>query len=261
LKDKHIGQVVFDEFSLAYLVPKSIEFMIEHFPEKQGYWEVAFSGGKDSIVLYDIVKKSGLPHHVHYVNTTIDPPELVRFIKEKYPEVEILHAPPFFQMWKKKGIQPFMFARWCCDTQKKNVAPHIPTLCGVRAEESFNRKKRGAIIKQSYYPIFDWPTEEIWIYIHKNKLEYPSLYDEGFHRIGCIMCPFIYGSDKQVGRNINRWPKHYAAMKRFFFKWQNRNPEHSHFTNDELEIMYDNYIHGRKIIPVDAARKNEGGTE
>jgi 3'-phosphoadenosine 5'-phosphosulfate sulfotransferase (PAPS reductase)/FAD synthetase len=28
-------------------------------------------------------------------------------------------------------------------------------------------------------------------FIQKNKLPYPCFYDEGFPRIGCVICPFI----------------------------------------------------------------------
>lgn len=38
-------------------------------------------------------------------------------------------------------------------------------------------------------PIIDWSTEDVWNYIKTNNLRYCSLYDEGFDRIGCVLCP------------------------------------------------------------------------
>ena len=48
---------------------------LKDFEPKEGYY-VAFSGGKDSVVLLDIVKRSGVKFDAHYNITGIDPPEL-----------------------------------------------------------------------------------------------------------------------------------------------------------------------------------------
>ena len=65
---------------------------IKSFEPKEGYY-VAFSGGKDSCVVLDLVKRAGVKFDAHYNLTTVDPPELVRFVKDKHPEVEI-NKPP-----------------------------------------------------------------------------------------------------------------------------------------------------------------------
>ncbi len=46
---------------------------------------VAFSGGKDSLVCMDLVKQAKIKFESHYNVTTVDPPELVKFIKDIYP--------------------------------------------------------------------------------------------------------------------------------------------------------------------------------
>ena len=56
----------------------------------EGYW-LAFSGGKDSCVILALAKMAGVKFHAYYSLTTLDPPELVLFIKQYYPEVEIIH--------------------------------------------------------------------------------------------------------------------------------------------------------------------------
>ena len=54
-------------------------------------------------------------------------------------------------------------------------------------------------------PIFDWFEWEIWEYIEENNLPYCSLYDEGFHRLGCVICPFLTYRQHQIHKQ--RWPK------------------------------------------------------
>ena len=61
-------------------------------------------------------------------------------------------------------------------------------------------------------PILHWTSQQVWDYIRKYNISYCSLYDEGFTRIGCVMCPC--GGPKQMKRDANRWPKIADAYKR-----------------------------------------------
>lgn len=45
----------------------------------EGYF-VAFSGGKDSVVALGLTRRAGVRHEASHNLTTVDPPELVRFI-------------------------------------------------------------------------------------------------------------------------------------------------------------------------------------
>ncbi len=49
--------------------------------------EVAYSGGKDSDVILQLVKESGIPYRAIYKNTTIDPPGTIRHAEEMGAEV------------------------------------------------------------------------------------------------------------------------------------------------------------------------------
>jgi phosphoadenosine phosphosulfate reductase len=196
----------------------AIEFIREHEPP-EGYF-LGFSGGKDSTVLYDLTKKAGVKFQAYYSATGIDAPELVKFIREKYPEV--IHCRPkdsFFALIPKKGF-PNKWSRWCCDKLKKDPTKDIPLkhrLMGIRAEESAKRAARGPISKLSKQilhikPIFYWLEWEVWDHIDSNKLPYCSLYDEGFSRLGCVVCPFL--SYKQHQKHKARWPKIYAGFEK-----------------------------------------------
>ena len=65
-------------------------------------------------------------------------------------------------------------------------------------------------------PIVDWSEDEVWEYIHKYNLPYPCLYDEGYTRIGCILCPMH--SAQQKLKDIERYPKYYNAYLLAFEK-------------------------------------------
>jgi phosphoadenosine phosphosulfate reductase len=52
-------------------------------------------------------------------------------------------------------------------------------------------------------PIIDWTFQEVWQFIREENIPYCSLYDEGFKRIGCVMCPQNYNRHKE----IERWPR------------------------------------------------------
>jgi phosphoadenosine phosphosulfate reductase len=68
------------------------------FPDGGKGFFVAFSGGKDSVVVKKLCDMAGVKYDAHYSVTSVDPPELVRFIKEKYPDVEFE-----FKKYKKDG--------------------------------------------------------------------------------------------------------------------------------------------------------------
>jgi len=105
-------------------------------------------------------------------------------------------------------------------------------LMGVRSEESAKRASRSdnpefyKKLKQWVYkPIFYWLEWEIWDYIEDNKLSYCFLYDEGFSRLGCVVCPFLcHGrNSKKLKMHMQRWPKHYVAFEKAMKKlWDRR---------------------------------------
>jgi len=147
----------------------------------------------------------------------MEPPELVYFIREHYPDV-IRHLPKktMWQLIRENGIPPLRTIRYCCRILKEMGGRDRTVVLGIRKEEGNRRKKRieYEISKEKNIlsPILHWTTEQIWNYIHKNNLSYPSLYDEGRKRLGCVMCPC--GGKKQMERDAKRWPKIADAYKR-----------------------------------------------
>jgi len=189
---------------------------IKQYEPEEGYY-VAFSGGKDSIVVYDLVKRAGVKHDTHFSVTTVDPPEVLQFIRNYYPEVE-WHYPrkSMFRLIKDKRMVPTRMFRFCCAELKEIGGAGRTVVVGVRRQESSKRRNRPIYHeskrqkgKMFLNPIVDWSEDEVWEYIHKYNLPYPCLYDEGYKRIGCIMCP-LQGT-KGMLKDKERYPKYYNA--------------------------------------------------
>ena len=126
------------------LIRKAEKLALIYDPEN-GFYNT-FSGGKDSQALYYIVKMSGVKFQTHMSLTSVDPADVVRFVKTQYPSV-IRHKPQI-SIYKKaieKGILPTMIKRWCCQEYKENGGAGKVKLIGIRSEESVKRSKRNEV--------------------------------------------------------------------------------------------------------------------
>jgi phosphoadenosine phosphosulfate reductase len=228
-----------------------------NYDAEQGYF-LAFSGGKDSQVLYHIAQLAGIRFQGHMNLTSVDPPEIIRFVKKNYPEVE-LNKPgkSIFQSAVERQILPTMRVRWCCAEYKEMAGAGKVTLIGIRKAESSRRAKRNEVEinnrkfsgnldgleeyrqeqkakrirrkskedgvnitnadeeqtlgcihgKESLLisPIIYWTEQDVWEFLNDVvKVPHCSLYDEGWHRIGCIGCPM--SSHKQKMIENERYP-------------------------------------------------------
>ena len=74
------------------------------------------------------------------------------------------------------------------------------------------------------HPIIDWSDADVWEFIRTNNIPYCSLYDEGFKRLGCILCPMEAHPEKHIAR----WPKIAAQYIRMFDIIVNERVEQGH---------------------------------
>ena len=204
-------------------------------------FHLAFSGGKDSIVMYRLAEMAGVKFTAHMQITTLDPHELMNFIRRNYPDVTF-HRPEmnFYELIKKKKMLPLRQSRYCCQYLKEQGGSGTVTLIGIRSDESVKRAKRNEVeISGHKYsntldqfnidvesknlcvkgkdkilisPIFQWTDRDVWKFIRDNKMEYCKLYDEGYTRIGCIFCPMSSKKSKQNDRL--RYPKVEHTIKK-----------------------------------------------
>lgn len=136
---------------------------LKAFEPSEGYY-VAFSGGKDSQCVYHLCKLGGVKFDAHYAITSVDPPELVQFIKHNYPEVkmEAQHysdgkpehyypdgRPKPITMWSliaDHTLPPTRKVRYCCAHLKEPGGEGRIVVTGVRWAESANRKNTHGVV-------------------------------------------------------------------------------------------------------------------
>ena len=143
-----LGQVnIFGKTKLETTIER-----IRTFEPEEGYY-VAFSGGKDSQCIYHLCEMAGVKFDAHYRITSVDPPELVRFIKEQYPDVsrEVPHddngkAITMWSLIAERTMLPTRKARYCCEYLKESGGKGRVTMTGVRWAESANRKKNQGLV-------------------------------------------------------------------------------------------------------------------
>lgn len=125
---------------------------LKAFEPEEGYY-VAFSGGKDSQCIYHLCEMAGVKFDAHYNLTSVDPPELVYFIRKHYPNVkiEIPHDNDGnrVSMWNlipRKKFPPTRIVRYCCKSLKESGGKGRVVVTGVRWAESVNRMQNQGLV-------------------------------------------------------------------------------------------------------------------
>lgn len=119
-----------------------------------------YSGGKDSDVMLELFRRSGIPYEVHNSHTTADAPQTVRHIRETFRRLELegikcdIEMPTYkgerTSMWKlipQKLMPPTRLVRYCCSVLKETGCKNRFISTGVRWAESTSRKGRGEFEK------------------------------------------------------------------------------------------------------------------
>lgn len=116
-----------------------------------------YSGGKDSDVMLELFKRSGITFEVHNSHTTVDAPKTVYHIRDKFKRFEAqgvkctIEKPTYkgkpVSMWSlipQKKMPPWRRMRYCCSVLKETGCANRFISTGVRWDESKSREERQA---------------------------------------------------------------------------------------------------------------------
>lgn len=212
--------------SLVQSTIKKIYNTYQKYQNKVDIFYVAFSGGKDSIVVLDLVQRA-LPHDkfkVLFGDTTMESSDTYKEIENieiwcRKRDIAFYKAKSKLSTdstWKSFG-PPAVTLRWCCSVHK--TSPQIMLLqqisgnkrftgmafTGVRGDESVSRseyddvsignKHRG---QYSCHPILGWNSAELFMYIYQEDLPLNEAYKKGNSRVGCLVCPMSSGKHEYM---------------------------------------------------------------
>lgn len=188
----------------SVLLLRKAERLALRYDEQDGFF-LAFSGGKDSQALYHIAQLAGVKFKAHFSPTTVDPPQLIRFIRHNYPDVEFEKVDKsMYQVAKEMGMVPTMKLRWCCAKFKEGAGAGRVTLTGVRHAESAKRATRKSVEVSGHKfagdldGFFDWSKERI-------EKKFKNINQDEFSRDKEKEIRCINGKDSIIVNPIIEW--------------------------------------------------------
>lgn len=188
--------------------------------DDEGYLWLGFSGGKDSQAMYHIAQLSGVKFNAFFSPTSVDPPEVIRFIRKNYPEVEFtpLKKSIYSEFLKRKCL-PSMKIRWCCAEFKEKGGANKVVLVGVRNSESVKRSKRKEVEVTDHKFSGDFDGFNEWSEkrrikkqkkLAKDKAQFDQFSEHKEQMVTCIngkdkivVSPIIHWSDDDVWEFLN----------------------------------------------------------
>ena len=126
------------------LLRKAEKLALAYSPDEGFY--LSFSMGKDSQCLYHIAKIAGVKFKAHMGLTSVDPPEVIKFGREQYPDVDMIKPKiSIYNQARKEGMLPTRLIRWCCRVYKEGIGAGNVVLIGIRHAESRQRSGRSEV--------------------------------------------------------------------------------------------------------------------
>lgn len=206
-------------------------------------FHVAFSGGKDSQAIYELCKMAGVKFKAFFYKTSVDPRELLSFIRSNYPDVQWVRPKmTMYQLIIKKGMLPLRQARFCCEYLKERNGAGAVVVTGITADESAKRAKRKeqehSCVKGQdkvfIHPILNWKKREVIQFLKDRNIEMCSLY-ETQQRIGCVGCPM---APKTMRRDFENMPNFKKAYVNTVQKLMDEKGKYPQFENAEDVVMW-----------------------
>ena len=241
---------------------KQIEFAVKLIRKAaaQHDYTIAFSGGKDSVVLAHLAKLAGVTMPLVYNSTTIDPPGTIAFVEKSGASI-IRPKRTFLQLIEAKGL-PTMFKRFCCAELKEQfISPFL--MVGIRKAESVKRNKRycdfelertypKSNVTMQLLPMLHFTDETIDYIVKRDSLQCHPLYydaDGQFHverRLGCIGCPLKSDRGRQDFRNCPKLLRQIAIRLIRFHISHGRTKEDA-YRQLVYQLFYSNHGHTKYV--------------
>lgn len=227
--------------SITIEASKYIKEIIDKYDSRQKV--ISWSGGKDSTVISDLVRKATTNQKILHVfgDTTLEFPTTYKYFedfKKKNPFT------PFIITCSNKNFRelcnifgpPSRIMRWCCSIFKTGPISRcfnevsdkkILTFYGIRRSESTSRSKykrterSPKILSQIVSsPIINWSDFDVWLYLISGDIDFNKAYNYGYRRVGCLYCP-----------NNSMWSEflssiffeeEYQMWKKYLYKFANK---------------------------------------
>jgi phosphoadenosine phosphosulfate reductase len=213
-------------------VAEATKFIREVVSENDLQVAVSFSGGKDSLATLLLVLESGISPKLIFVDTGLEFEETRDNVREtaRRHSLELITESAGEAFWDNVGVfgPPAKDFRWCCKTCKlgpatrliqKNFPEGVLSFIGQRAYESESRARKGKVWRNPWTPnqlgaspIQKWTALHVWLYLFDRKEPYNRLYENGFERIGCYLCPSTDLAELRRARDLKgeygRWQDH-----------------------------------------------------
>ena len=215
---------------LEILAQNSLRLIKDSTDKYKEYSPIVLSStGKDSMLVWHLVKALYNSVEMIFNNTTLDCADTYKFVKT-FPNVRIVtHKEGFYQWRDRLNFVPTRFSRACCTLFKEQELinqldknKEYLFFMGMRNEESnarsgytdeWKNEKWGNREWQGILPIREWSEEDVWLYTLWKDIPINPKYKKGYSRIGCaIACPYYTKSTWVLDKYW--YPKMYD-------RWQN----------------------------------------
>jgi len=242
IKEEYIKR----EDYLMELEKESIDKTIEYINKYPNYEQrISISGGKDSDLLFFIMQKVykilGIKREYYKIdvfNTTNDTAQTYLHLKQDFPiTLEDIHTPKKgWYRWLKEDknwFLPSALVRNCCSTFKEgNLKKTLDKnkdyilFLGMRKYESAKRSKYDFDLNEAikntgtklnvpenwkrFLPIVNFKDEDVWLMLLHYNIKFNKMYEYGYHRCGCLICPYASNYVDMLTRQyypylIERW--------------------------------------------------------